>query len=79
MGLTDSEEAQLAPVAVGGAKTTITLENSGTENNNTKDYLETSGNTTVVYKESLASRHFRIYIKFYDKGATMTIYMQPME
>lgn len=78
-GLTDSEEAQLAPVAAGGAKTTITLENSGTENNDTRDYLETSGKTAMVYKEGLESRHFRIYIKFYDKGAAMTVYMQPME
>lgn len=79
VGISDSEEAQLAPVSVGGSKTTITLEKSGTENNNTADYLETSGNTTVVYKETLQPRHFRIYIKFYDKGATMTVYMQPME
>ena len=78
-GLLGSEEAQLAPVSASGGSTTITLENSDAEGNDTKDYLEKDGDTALVYKETLSARHFRIYIKFYDKGATMTVYMQPMD
>lgn len=78
VGLTDSEEAEPAPVKVEGKKLTVTLENSDAENNDTNDYLETNG-TTLVYRPEIEARHYRIYIKFYDKGATMTIYMQPME
>ena len=78
-GLLGSEEAQLAPVSASGGSTTITLENSDAEGNDTKDYLEKSSDTALLYKKTLSARHFRIYIKFYDKGATMTVYMQPMD
>ena len=78
-GLLGSEEAQLAPVSASGGSITITLENSDAEGNDTKDYLEKSSDTALLYKETLSARHFRIYIKFYDKGATMTVYMQPMD
>ena len=78
-GLLGSEEAQLAPVSASGGSITITLENSDAEGNDTKDYLEKSSDTALLYKKTLSARHFRIYIKFYDKGATMTVYMQPMD
>ncbi|MDE7329796.1 MAG: hypothetical protein K2N30_01700 [Clostridia bacterium] len=79
-GLGATGEVQLAPVAVTGKPLTITLENSGAENNDTRDYLEKGEDgTSLVYKTDLTSRHFRIYIKFYDSGATMTVYMQPMD
>ena len=78
-GLLGSEEAQLAPVSASGGSITITLENSDAEGSDTKDYLEKSSDTALLYKKTLSARHFRIYIKFYDKGATMTVYMQPMD
>lgn len=79
-GLGGSEEVQQAPLATGDAKGEITLENSANEHNDTKDYLENAAGTLkLTYKQSQSSRHFRIYIKFYNGGSTMTVYMQPQE
>lgn len=74
-----SDEAQFAPVEVTGKEKIVNLESSSDEGNDTRDYLEKNEDYTVTYKTGLPSKHFRIYIKFYDGGATMNIYMQPME
>lgn len=74
-----TEEVLQAPITTGEKSPVITLENSAAENNDTKDYLENvKGSQTITYIATSA-RHFRIYIKFYDGGSTMTIYMQPQD
>lgn len=76
-GLGGSEKPCVSPIEVNG-KCEITFDKSATENNDTADYLERTGDTTVTYTAS-ETKHFRIYVKFYDEGATMTVYMQPKE
>lgn len=79
-GLGDSEEPQESPINVEGGKgLEITLEYSNTENNDTADYLSVVKGSTVMSYTSEATKHYRIYLKFYDDGAVMTVYMQPME
>ncbi|MDE7158898.1 MAG: hypothetical protein K2N74_04910 [Clostridiales bacterium] len=77
-GLGDSTEAQLAPLDVAGR--TILLENSSDGKNVTGSYLNSSVTDAVLmYKKSLKTRHFRIYIKFQSAGAKMLVYMEPMD
>lgn len=82
-GLGGTEDVQVAPLAVSGRG--INLESSGDLSNVTADFLEVNKslklekNLTVTYKQSLETRHFRIYIKFYFGGSTMAIYMEPMD
>ena len=81
-GLDGATEAQVAPLAQTGRG--INLESSGDLTNITADYLEVNksmilkNNLTVTYKQSLQTRAFRIYIKFYSGGKTMAVYMEPM-
>ncbi|MDE6373951.1 MAG: hypothetical protein K2L72_05565 [Clostridia bacterium] len=77
-GIEGSTEPEQAPVLVGG-KSTITLERSDAENNDTADYLEKAASGDKVICSAQRSAHYRIYIKFYDRGGTMTIYMQPKD
>lgn len=82
-GLGGAEEVGVAPLAVTGRG--ITLETNGTGTNATSDFLEVNKslklekNLTVTYKSSLQTRPFRIYIKFFNDGKTMTMYMEPMD
>ena len=77
-GIEGSEEAVKAPVAVSG-KSTITLEASALESNNTADYLEKADSGDKVVCKADRTAHYKIYIKFYDSGSTMTVYMQPKD
>lgn len=77
-GIDGSEEAEKAPVSLGG-KSSITLEASAMENNDTADYLEKAESGDKVVCTAKKSAHYKIYIKFYDTGSTMTIYMQPKD
>lgn len=78
VGIADSEDPVAVPVTVGG-KRTITLEKSALEKNDTADYLTVAGDNTKVVCKAETSRHYRIYVKFYDSGSAMTIYMQPKD
>lgn len=77
-GLGGSETPCVSPITISG-KFTITLEKSAEENNNTADYLSQVAGTTAIKYTGTTSRHFRIYVKFYDEGGTMTVYMQPKD
>ncbi len=76
VGIKSSDELVQAPVLING-KSTITLEKSAEENNDTADYLENVSSANKVVCTANNAAHYRIYIKFYDMGGTMTIYMQP--
>lgn len=77
-GIEGSDEPQMAPVVING-KSTVTLEKSAAENNDTADYLVKDAVSNKVICSATRSAHYRIYIKFYDMGGTMTIYMQPKD
>lgn len=76
VGINSSEEPEQAPVLISGKKT-ITLEKSAAENNDTADYLQETATGGSVVCTAEKSAYYRIYIKFYDMGGTMTVYMQP--
>lgn len=77
-GLGGSTEAEVAPLDVSGRG--ITLENNGDGSNVTASFLTASvTDATMMYRKSLKTRHFRIYIKFQSEGAKMTVYMEPMD
>lgn len=77
-GIEGSDKPEQAPVVING-KSTITLETSAEENNSTSDYLEKAASEDKVVCTAQKSAHYKIYIKFYDAGGTMTIYMQPKD
>ncbi len=78
-GLNASEEPQISPIADGDKKPGITLESSSSENNDTNDYLAVVIGTVQLTYTAASAKHFRIYIKFYNDGSTMTVYMQPKD
>ncbi len=83
----------LAPQGVAGTRK-ITLENSGTsstasnlkclvkgeipENAFSGDYSVATNGEPAARCVRAGTNHFRIYIKFYDNGGTMTIYMEKL-
>lgn len=81
-GLTDDEEAQLAPIHPDGCL--IELSASGDKANDTADYLDAFAPTTfrgdpyLTYKLEEAQL-FNIYIKFYKGGSNMSVYLEPKE
>ena len=78
-GLTDDEDAVIAPLIKNGSST-IQLESSGDKTNITADYLEADEGSnrrkpsmTYIAEESGT---YNIYIKFFSKGNTMAVYME---
>lgn len=78
VGLTEGiDEAEIAPLDVTGRK--ITLENGESGNNTASFVTSSAADATLTYRKVLKKRHFRIYVKFYSKGANMAVYMEPMD
>lgn len=79
----DKDKVQAAPIVNSGGKSTINLESAGDGSNVTADYLKSKTATTrspaTLTCIAETSRHYRIYIKFYNSGSTMAVYMEPMD
>ena len=79
-------EPQIAP-QIRAQRCNITLEISGVSNTASwlghknitsgQDYM--TGKRPTLYYKGTEEHHFRVYIKFYDEGGTMTIYMENMD
>ena len=83
VGLGGSKKHQIAPILANG-KRGVQFESSG--NNHTGSFLAGGGDYTApgrgepMFKYAVNdTRHFRIYIKFYDAGGWMTVYMEPQD
>ncbi|MDE6676728.1 MAG: hypothetical protein K2K12_03325, partial [Clostridia bacterium] len=81
-GLTDDEDAVIAPLRSPTTnRGTIQLEKSGEKPVDTANYLSADGGSsrrtpsmTYIAEESGI---YNIYIKFFSKGNTMAVYMEP--
>ena len=78
------DEVQAAPILDKDGKSAINLESAGDLSNITADYLSYKGTSSKRTKPSLTciaetTRHYRIYIKFFEGGSTMAVYMEPMD
>lgn len=81
-GLDSSDSAKIAPILVNDYRE-IALESSGDGSNVTANYL--SSYTPQSKRENpyltciaTTSRHYRVYIKFFNGGSSMAVYMEPM-
>ena len=84
VGLKDEEEAVAAPIYSEKANRNIMLESAGDGSNVTSDYLKANFSSywrDIPTLQCIAetTRNYRIYIKFYSGGASMTVYMEPMD
>lgn len=79
----DNDKVQAAPILNSSGRSTIKLESAGDGSNVTANYLKSKTATTrspaTLTCISETSRHYRIYIKFYNSGSTMAVYMEPMD
>ncbi len=82
-GLTDSEKAVISPVLDSNNTRSIQLEKSTQKENDTADYLTADPGSqrrapTVTYKPETAGT-FNIYIKYFNKGSIMAVYLEPKD
>ena len=83
-GLDNSSETPvIVPLLISGNRE-VNLEAAGDGSNDTANYLSAKVPQNIYQNPSLTciaetSRHYRIYIKFYDKGSNMAVYMEPMD
>lgn len=82
-GLDNSDSPKVAPVLINNYRE-IALESSGDGSNVTANYLSSYAPLSKRENPSMtciaeASRHYRIYIKFFFGGSSMAVYMEPMD
>lgn len=80
-GLTNDEKAVITPILDANEQRDIQLEASGDGSNDTNDYLTADAGSKrrapVITYIGEETGTFNIYIKYFSKGSTMTVYMEP--
>lgn len=80
-GLTNDEKAVITPILDANEQREIQLEASGDDSNDTNDYLTADAGSKrrapVITYIGEETGTFNIYIKYFSKGSTMAVYMEP--